>query len=111
MTTPAFKRDYVVAGTAPDGTEIRKFADANIQKSIDQVLASAPPGTKAGIILYATGGEVKAGVFGKKEFRTPGALGWLLGPKATWTYGGTIGYEFKNRTIKGEAQAAIWFGD
>lgn len=111
MTTPVIKKDYVVSGTIPDGTEIRKFADSNIQQSIDRVLASAPPGAKAGIILYANGNEVKAGVFGKKEFRAPGLLGWLFGPKATWTYGGTLGYSFENKSIKGEAQAAIWFGN
>lgn len=104
------ERDYVIAGTATDGTEIRKFADANIQAQIDKVLATAPAGTNAGVIMYTNGTEVRAGVFGRKETRSPGFIGWLVGPKATWTYGGTISYDYKARDLRGEAQVGIWFG-
>jgi hypothetical protein len=103
-------RDYVVAGTATDGSQIRRFADANIQAQIDKVLATAPPGASAGVILYANGDEVRAGIFGRKETRTPGPLGWLLGPKTTWTYGGTVSYNYADKDLKGEAQVGIWFG-
>lgn len=103
-------RDYIVAGTSTDGSEIRRFSNSSIQAAIDKVLATAPPGAQAGVILYANGDEVKAGIFGRKETRTPGALGWLLGPKTTWTYGGTIAYNYENRDLKGEAQVGIWFG-
>jgi hypothetical protein len=110
MVLAAVVRDYVVAGTATDGSEIRKFADQNIQAQIDRVLASAPAGTKAGIILYANAsGEVKAGMFGKKDVKLPGFLGAIGWTEGVFTYGGTLTYDYRNKDLRGEAQAAIWF--
>lgn len=103
-------RDYIVTGTSSDGTEIRKFADSQIQASIDKVLATAPSGKSAGIILYTDfKSEVRAGIFGKKTISAPGILGKLGLKDVVWTYGGTVTYDYKEKNLKGEAQTAIWF--
>lgn len=107
---PSLPRDYTVAALATDGSEIRKFSDSTIQANIDRVLAQAPSGQKAAIVLYTDfKGEVRAGIFGKKKVKLPGLLGKLGLSSAEWTYGGTVTYDYKNKDLKGEAQTAIWF--
>jgi hypothetical protein len=105
-------KDYKVVGTATDGTEIREMANASAetQQAIDKVLATAPPGKSTAIVLALDlKGEVKAGIFGKKHVKAPGFLGVLGIRETVWTYGGTLAYDYKQKSVSGQAQVGIWF--
>lgn len=105
-------KDYKVVGTATDGTEIRQMANATAetQQAIDKVLATAPAGKTTAIVLSADlKGEVKAGIFGKKQVKAPGFLGALGIRDTVWTYGGTLAYDYKNKSVSGQAQVGVWF--
>jgi hypothetical protein len=87
--------DYVISKITPGGAEIRKLADANIQQSIDKMLAQVPAGKRGAVVLYANGDEVRAGVYGK------------LGKN--WSYVGTLGRSWSTGAITGEAALAFTF--
>lgn len=85
--------DYQVVKTTRSGQEIRALADAQIQASINKVLADLPAGKKGAVVMYANGDEVRAGVYGK------------LG--RNWSYAGTLGRNWKTGKIGAEAAVAF----
>lgn len=87
--------DYVVAKTTKSGDEIRKLGDAQIQSAIDNVLKQVPAGKKGAVVLYASGEEVRAGIYGK------------LGKN--WSYCGTLGRSWATGKINAEAAVAFTF--
>lgn len=87
--------DYVVAKTTASGNEIRKLGDAQIQSAIDNVLKQVPAGKKGAIVLYASGEEVRAGVYGR------------LG--RNWSYCGTLSRSWSTGKIGAEAAVAFTF--
>lgn len=71
---PFVNADHIVRTINPDGDEIRKFADSNIQQSMDRVLAGLEPGKSIAVVVTpeftsAHGGRVTGAVM----FRKPGS--------------------------------------
>ncbi len=85
--------NYVVTKVNSKGQEIRALADSGIQASINKVLADLPAGKKGAVIMYASGEEVRAGVYGR------------LG--RNWSYCGTLSRDWKTGKIGGEAAVAF----
>jgi hypothetical protein len=95
-------KDYRVVGHTDFGEDIRAFSDAAIQREINEVLATAPDGKQAGVIL--SGDLKKKTVAARLYGKLP-----IAGGKFVWTYGGTLAYDYGHKDWTAKAHAAIWF--
>lgn len=107
---PAYS--YRVVGTTPEGSEIRKFADARIAGAIDDAIASANlkgEQTTAIMVTYkdesATpgGGVLRGAVMKKLESAVPTWIPFLSKKKVEWSFVGVISHDFANSNTTKEA--------
>lgn len=98
---------YKVAGTAADGSEIRKFGDDNIAGAIDRAIATAdlkPDQTVAIVVTYEdNSGEskvVRGAVMVGKETN-------VFGKKVDFSLVGVLSHDFSTGSTKKEAGLVI----
>ena len=112
--TPAYP--YKVASTTPDGSEIRKFADAQIAKGIDDAIASAnlkADQSTAVMVTYrdesATpgAGVLRGAVMKRMESKVPGWVPFLKTKKVEWSFVGVVSHDFANSNTVKEAGLVI----
>lgn len=110
------KYPYTVAGTATDGSEIRKFADSRIASAVDDAIASAalkPGQSTAVIVTYrddtATpgAGVLRGAVMTRKEVTVPSWVPFLKSKKAEWSFAGVLSHDFANSNTVKEAGVVI----
>lgn len=73
------------------GQIIRQFVNTKLQDSINQALATLPPGTEGAVVAFADGGHAELGVVGH------------IGGSDKWTYVGTIHYDWRKHDLQGGA--------
>jgi hypothetical protein len=108
-TTTVKAYDYKVVGTAKDGTEIRKFANAQLASAIDAAIASAnlkSSQTAAVIVTYhdptaTEGATIRGAVMVRKE------VGTWWNRKIEFTFAGVVTHDFSSGDTRKEAGMVI----
>lgn len=84
--------DYTTTPILPG---IRRMADLAAQNAVDKALASLKEGEHGAVVAYATGDEVRMGVFGR------------VGKH--WSYCGTLSRSWSDGKLGGEAEVRFTF--
>jgi len=101
--TPAYP--YKVASTTPDGSEIRKFADAKLAGAIDDAIASANLKAEQSTAIVVTykddsatpgAGVLKGAVMKRMELSVPSWMPFLKKKKVEWSLVGVLSHDFAN---------------
>lgn len=82
---------------------IRKFADAQVQASMESVLKQLPANKAGAVVMYADEKGVRGAVYGRKAGKFFGLL-----PPGEWSYVGTLGVTYKGVLEGGAAVAYSW---
>lgn len=81
--------------TTPLLPGIRKMADEAAQSAVDKALATLPADKHGAVVAYATGEELRMGVFGRMG--------------SHWTYCGTLSRQWSDGKLGGEAEIRFTF--
>lgn len=84
--------DYTTTPLLPG---IRRMTDLAAQNAVDKALATLKDGEHGAVVMYATGEEVRAGVFGR------------VGKH--WTYCGTLSRQWSDGKLGAEAEVRFTF--
>ena len=82
---------------------IRRFGDADIEKSMMKVLDNLRPGKTGAVVAYADLEGVKAAVYKRKKGNFFGLL-----PPGEWSYVGTLGVSYKGKLEGGAGVMYDW---
>lgn len=91
------------AVTPSSPNAIRKFADSQIEKAMQDVLSNLPKEKSGAVVMYADKEGVKGAIYGRKQGKF-----WGLLPPGEWTYVGTLGTTYKGELTVGAAVGYSW---